>query len=179
MTPTPLRKGEAVFATVLLASSLLLLREALAIGPLSRPSAPGGVPVVASGLMAAAALHVLIDALLRPRLTPESPNLQEQPLSAGALGVLALAVTLAAGFALLVYWLGFLLAGTLFLTLAFRLVGARPWRIALPVALAVVLVIWLLFRLAFQVLLPEGIVPERAILAAIEDWISARLGGSR
>ena len=182
MTPAASRRPEAVFATVLLAASLFLLREALAIGPLSRPSAPGGVPVVASAVMALAALHVLADALLGRRQAPDPADPLPDPLAGTPTGLaglwpLALAVALAVGFALLVDRLGFLIAGTLFLTLAFRAIGRRRWRVALPVAVAVILVVWLLFRLVFQVLLPEGIVPERAILAAVEDWLAARLGG--
>lgn len=180
MTPAASRKAEAVFATVLLAASLFLLREALAIGPLSRPSAPGGVPVVAAGVMAASVLFVLVDALLRSPQAPDPAEaLAEPPAGVAGLWPLALAVALAVGFAVLVDRLGFLLAGTLFLTLAFRAIGRRRWRVALPVAVAVILVIWLLFRLVFQVLLPEGIVPERAILATIEDWLAARRAGGR
>ncbi len=175
MSPTASRKGEAVFATALLAASLFLLREALAIGPLVRPSAPGGVPVVAAGLMAVSALWLLVDALLGPRPAPGPAG----ALAPGRIGPVALAVVLAAGFALLVDRLGFLIAGTLFLALAVRLIGGARWRGALPVAGAVVCVVWLLFRLAFQVLLPEGIVPERAILAAIEDWLASRPAGPR
>ena len=166
--PQPRRPGERVFDLVMLGLGLFLLGQAHGIAGFEAWSSPGALPLAAAAVMVLAAGW----AVLRPR-----PAAAETSLAAFRRQLLPprllLFAALIALFAASLERLGFLVAGTGFLVLAFLALDRRRPLTSIGLALAAVLVLWALFRLVFEVLLPEGILPERAVLAWIEDRLAA------
>lgn len=146
----------------MLGLGLLLLVQAHGIAGFEALSSPGALPLAAASVLVLAAGFTV----LRPR----SATADATPLLPPTLLVLGGLIGL---FALVLEPLGFLLAGTGFLTTAFLVLDRRRPLRALGLAATATLGAWVLFRLVFEVLLPEGIVPERAILAWIEDALAA------
>ena len=64
--------------------------------------------------------------------------------------------------------------GFLFLLIAIRFLSRRSLAASAGLSLVSVALIYIVFRLIFTVLMPEGIVPEREIMA----WIGGLFGGS-
>ena len=48
-----------------------------------------------------------------------------------------------------------------------RFLSRRGWGFCLAVSVGTVFVIWIIFRLIFAVLMPQGIIPEGRIVSAI------------
>ena len=76
------------------------------------------------------------------------------------------------GYAALLDVLGFLPASLLFLFVAIHFLHRRHVAFSFAVALGALIAIYVVFRLVFSVVLPEGIVPEREIMAWIERLFS-------
>lgn len=68
--------------------------------------------------------------------------------------------------------LGFLLASFLFLLVSIWYLERGRLGRTLLLAIVSIVGVYVVFRLVFQVVLPEGIIPERAILAAIGDFFA-------
>ncbi len=75
----------------------------------------------------------------------------------------------AGAYAALLGPLGFLPASFLFLFAAIQFLWRRNPGLTLLMAVAALAVAYAVFRLVFQVVLPEGIVPEREIMAWVEN----------
>ena len=168
MTPPRTRlPGERVFALAMLGLALFVLWQAHGIAGLSALASPGALPLAAASVMVVSALAVL----WQGRRLPAAPDRRGFVATLLPLRLVGFLV-LVAGLALVLDRLGFLLAGTGFLVLAIFWLHRRQPLHVLGWSVLAVAVIYVLFRLVFEVLLPEGIVPERAILA----WIGDRFG---
>lgn len=165
--PAPQRRlGEAVFAALLAALSLVLLWNAYGISGLSELSAPGSVPMATTLVMVVTTLIVLAKTLRLPRRTDET--LARDILPRPVLAVVALLI----GYAVLLRPLGFLPTSALFLILAVRLLSGRGWAFVVAVSLGSLLLIWLVFRIVFTVLMPPGVVPEGEIIQTFRDLLA-------
>lgn len=71
--------------------------------------------------------------------------------------------------------LGFLPTSLIFLTISIMALHKRGFVRAFGISLVSLVVIYIVFRLVFTVLMPEGIVPEREILAFFRNLMA---GGS-
>lgn len=166
-TKQPRRPGELVFNLALLAGSLYLLWSAYGISGFEALSAPGGIPMAATGVMALCTGMILRDTLRRDRSTTERVSRDILPMPV-IVTILAIA-----GYALALKPLGFLPTSLIFLTgLIHYLAGLSLLRSVL-LSLAIVAAIYLLFRIVFTVLMPPGIVPEGEIIA----WLRALFAG--
>ena len=157
--------GEAVFAAALLALAVAALAAALSI-PGEGLAAPGALPVTAASVMVGAGVLNLLHALRRgvpPRPGPVPHRPWRTPV----------ALVLTAALAAVLAPLGFLIAGTLFMLGTALVLGARPG-VAVLTALGVVLAVWVVFRLVFEVLLPSGPIPEAAWLGHVDDLLRGR-----
>ena len=65
--------------------------------------------------------------------------------------------------------LGFIPTSILFLLVMVRYLSGRSWGFCLGVSVGTVALIYLIFRLIFAVLMPQGIVPEGEIIA----WLTS------
>ncbi len=159
-----------------LALSLAALATAYRIAGLSSLSSPGAVPLAASLAMVAGAglaLRSQLAAFRRRRAAGTAAAPRDGAATRRLVGIGALAVLLA----VLLEPLGFLPAAALFLFPAIVfLAPGRPVSAAAITILALAFV-YAVFRLVFEVVLPEGIVPEREIIAAVEDALGRLFGG--
>ncbi|MGF1525809.1 MAG: tripartite tricarboxylate transporter TctB family protein [Candidatus Competibacterales bacterium] len=159
------RWGERLFALALCLFSLFCLYSAHGIAGLSALSSPGAFPLMVSAVMVVATLRLV----LVP--SPGVPPPAEKPPRVG--GRVVGFLLLLGGFAILLQPLGFLLATPLFLFSAILWLQRCSIAFASTITLAALVVVYGLFRLLFEVVLPEGIVPEGVILARLEAlWAS-------
>ena len=162
------RPGEALFALFIAGLSLFLLWSAYGISGFEALSGPGAVPMAAAATMLITAGIVLVQTL---RATPAAGESIRSEILPGPVVVTILMVAL---YAALLQPLGFLPTSLLFLLVLIRILSGRSVIFCAGVSALSVLLIYLVFRIVFGVLMPEGIVPERDILAAI-----GRLAGGR
>ena len=152
--------------------ALVLFRQAYAISGFSALSSPGALPLAATAVMVLAAATSLVRVLARTSAVTDTghglvPRVRDvlPPIFGLFLGLVLL-------YGVALQPIGFLITSFVFLAAAFLLLDRTRRRLR-PIGLAAlsVIVIYVLFRLLFQVVLPEGIVPERRILADIERAI--------
>jgi hypothetical protein len=160
-TPDTRRPGEAVFASLMLVVSLILFWQAYRIAGFSSKSSPGAFPLTATGVMIVASVAVLARVLRQPAGTGGFAAFRALAIPNVVLAFGALIVL----YGLVLESLGFILASFGFLFSGILLLYRRGPLPALGYAVVSIVLIYVIFRLVFQVVLPEGIVPERRILA--------------
>jgi putative tricarboxylic transport membrane protein len=159
------RPGEIVFNVALFGFSLFMLWQAYQISGFSALSSAGAFPMAMSAIMVATSAAVLLRSL---RLA--SPGGGFTAFRKEVLPPVVLVFSLfILAYAIFLKSLGFLLSSFLFLLVSIWFL--ERGRLARTFLLAIVSIagVYVVFRLVFQVVLPEGIIPERAILAAIGD----------
>lgn len=162
MEPTPKRRpGELLFTLAMLLASLGLLYSAHGIAGFEALSSPGAVPMATTAIMAVAAAMILRDALRKAPDAGARFSREILPVS------VIVTIALIAGYAVLLRPLGFLPTSLLFLLLMVRFLSRRSWAFCLAVSVGTVALIWIIFRLIFSVLMPQGIVPEGRFVAFI------------
>lgn len=165
---TPRRPGEAIFAMLMMLFSAVCLQQAYKISGFAALSAPGSVPMAATFIMFCAACAVLVRVLRSPAHPTET--LRHHILPRHVL----LTMVLIVAYALLLKPLGFLPTSVLFVALTIWLLSDRKPLTCLGLAVLSVLAIWIIFRLVFKVMMPEGIVPEREIIAAVTKMLGGK-----
>lgn len=166
-SPVTRRPGEAVFAALMVVVSLLLFWNAYRIAGFSALSSPGAFPLAATSAM-------VLTSLVTLARTAAMPTGHTGPAALRALVfptvVVAFAVLIVLYGALLES-LGFVLTSLAFLFGGIWLLHQRgPW-VALFWAVISIILVYVIFRVVFQVVLPEGILPERRFLAIIGDML--------
>ena len=142
--PTP-RPGERVLPVLLGLASAVVVAEGYRLDGLASPSASGAFPLIAGTVMAGAAAAIA----LAPRRAADALPM----LPARAAAVMALLVAFAAAMPLV----GFHLAALVFLTVTVRLLRGHGTLRAVLIAALAVGAVHFGFRLAFAVLLAEGV----------------------
>ncbi len=146
------RPGELVFVILLLLASLWLFWQSVLISGFSGLSTPGVFPMLASGVMVISALWILRDTAKR---APDGGGIsrfveQITPLrQVVMLGLVALYVAL-------MPWLGFVVASGVFLIATISFLWRRNFFLTVGISALALGVIYLIFRVAFQVVLPRG-----------------------
>ncbi|PTV96648.1 tripartite tricarboxylate transporter TctB family protein [Rhodobacter aestuarii] len=152
--------GERIFSVLMVAVSLFLFYTATQISGLSGLAEPGSFPMFATGMM-------VITSTIITFKTLRLPHSDVHGWKSVFPGLVILTIILMGFYALALQPVGFLPTSFVFLTIAnWVMARGNPLRAALTSALSLVLV-YVVFRLVFSVLMPEGIVPEREILAYI------------
>ena len=159
-----------MFGVIVLLVSLILLWQSYQIAGLSALSSPGAFPLAVSAVMVIAALVVVINNARRPHQDVVATRTWIVP------PVVMVFTALVIGYSLLLDVLGFLPTSLLFLIVAIHFLHRGSLIVNGLIALVALMVIYVVFRLVFTVVLPEGIVPEREILAWLERLIQ---GGGR
>jgi putative tricarboxylic transport membrane protein len=163
-------RGEDLFGMVVLVVSVLLFWQSYEIAGFSSLSSPGAFPLAASATMVFVSVIVVIgNARRRGQLSAE-PILP---------GTIALFTVLVIAYAVALVPVGFTLASLLFLTLGMKMLSRRGWGYCLLVSVCSLVVIYVIFRILFQVVLPEGVLPEREIMSAIGGIFGAGEEGAQ
>ena len=150
----PRRPGELAFTVALVGFAIVALWQSSLIsdfeGPAARRlAAPGVFPVLASAVMLVSALATLAGTARRPRATGGF-------LAEIVPRRLVVVTGLVALYVALMPRLGFLADSGLFLFASFLYLWRRPWWMSLGLAALALGVVWAVFRLLFQVVLPTG-----------------------
>ncbi len=157
------RPGEVAFAVFLVLASLGLLWNAYGISGFRALSGAGSVPMATTAVMAVTSLLVLIRTAARPKVASETFGRDILPPTIIFVALLLVAYGVA------LRPLGFLPTSALFLIAAIKLLSRRSWVFTVTVALASLVVIWLVFRIVFTVLMPPGIVPEAEVIQILRN----------
>ena len=169
MDTTPARKpGETGFNILLLLGSIFLFYQAYKIAGFSALSSPGAIPMAASAVMVISACIIVVKDLARPKAEGGAKAFFTQILPF----TIAVMCGLIILFAVVLQKLGFVLTGLLFLWVSIWFLQKRSPLSAALIALLCVVIIYVLFRLIFQVILPEGMIPEREIIASIKHFFA-------
>lgn len=168
--PTVRRPGELVFTLILLLGSLFLLWQAYGISGFSSMSSAGAFPMAMSAAMVATAAVVMVRLLRRPGPSQALLRLRSEILPP-AVVVFSLLIL---AYCVVLETLGFLLSSFLFLLAAITFLQGGRFARALLLSVVAIVCVYIVFRLIFQVVLPEGLVPERAIMAWLHDLFAAR-----
>lgn len=163
----PRRPGELIFNLAMVVGSLFLLWSAYGISGFEAKSAPGAVPMVTTAIMAICGLLILRETLGKSATTGEKVERDILPLP-----VIVTIVAIVA-YAFLLKPLGFLPTSFLFLTIMIRYLAGRSLMLSALLALIIVAIIYLVFRIVFTVLMPPGIVPEGEIIAWLKSLYAA------
>jgi hypothetical protein len=164
------KPGETVFVVLLLALAILLFWQAYRISGFSALSSPGAFPLIATGAMVMAASVTLARTLALPAATLPPGSFRREVLP-NVVGIFAGIVFL---YGAALERVGFILSSLVFMFLGIWLLEGRGPKRAAALALLTVACIYVIFRLIFSVLLPEGVLPERRIIAIIGDILTGR-----
>ncbi|SFD17664.1 tripartite tricarboxylate transporter TctB family protein [Tropicimonas isoalkanivorans] len=168
MGPNNTRKpGEAIFALLLALLSLGALVKAYGISGFEGLSSPGAFPMAAAAVMLLSALVVTVNTLRASR--DSDTEMFRDILPANAVMMAGLILL----YAIALRPLGFLPTSLIFLFVSTLILAKRGVIFAAVVSVLSLAIIYIVFRLVFSVLMPEGVVPEREILA----WIARLASG--
>ena len=163
----PRRPGELVFNLAMVLGSLYLLYSAYGISGFDALSGSGAVPMATTAVMTICAGLILIETLRKSATTGEKLERDILPIS------VLVTIAAIAAYAFALKPLGFLPTSFVFLLVMLRYLTRRSLLWSAGIALVMVAVIYVVFRLIFTVLMPQGIVPEGEIIA----WFRGLLAG--
>jgi putative tricarboxylic transport membrane protein len=160
------RSGEIAFNITLLGFSLFMFWKAWQISGFSALSSAGAFPMAMSAIMVASSAIVLFRSARLPSPGGGLAAFRREVLPSAVL-VFAILILI---YSLILKSLGFLLASFVFLLVSIWFLERRSLGRTLLLAVVSIVGVYVIFRLVFQVVLPEGVIPERAILAVISDF---------
>lgn len=156
MSSKPARRpGETAFAVVCTLFSLAAFGQAYAISGFGGLSSPGIFPMLATGSMVLSCLFILAGTVGRPAEPGPghaAVRFMREFLPLRHCVVLALMLLYLAVLPLI----GFIPASGLFLFATFQFLWRRNVLLTIVLAAASLAAIWIVFRVAFQVVLPQG-----------------------
>ena len=163
------RPGEAGFALIVAAFSLFLLWNAYQIDGFSSLSSSGALPMGAAATMVVSSFIIAWKTLKSEQDKQETfwVNILPRDVWVGIALIIAYAVLLVP--------LGFLPTFFLFLFAMTKALSGRSWFFCLWTSAVTLASIYVVFRLVFAVLMPEGIVPEGQIIA----WFGSLFSGGK
>jgi putative tricarboxylic transport membrane protein len=164
------RPGELAFVCVIALISLVCLWEAYGIAGFTSPSSPGAIPMFASAVMLVTAGLIAQKTWIRPANPREHWTVDILPRR------VVMFVLLLVGYGLALNTVGFIPTSLVFLVIAIRVLSKRSWFFATLVGGLSLLLIWLIFRIVFTVLMPEGIVPEAELIQLFRNLLSTEVG---
>lgn len=162
----PRRPGERIFCGLLVAFSVYLFWQAYNISGFKDLSSPGAFPLATSAAMIVAACVVFTNTLKKP--VAEGVRFFYHCFPP----IVGIVIALILIFAVMLEGLGFILSSFFFLFVSIQFLHRKSLLTTLSVTVVALVMVYVIFRLVFQVVLPEGIVPEREIIAAIKHMWS-------
>lgn len=155
------KPGEAAFALILSLLSLAAVWHAYGIAGFEALSSPGAFPMAVAAIMVISSLIIAVKTL---RASPESDQSFFRDVLPPAAAMMTMFILL---YALALKPLGFLPTSLIFLFVSVLILSRRGLWFSAWVSVLCLVSVYVIFRLVFSVLMPEGIVPEREILAFI------------
>ncbi|WP_219703789.1 tripartite tricarboxylate transporter TctB family protein [Marinomonas lutimaris] len=158
---TTRKPGERIFCFLLVLGSVYLFWQAYKISGFSSLSSPGAFPLAASAAMVLASCITFLNTLKAPAAEDVRFVYHCFP------PVVAFIMALILIYSVVLESLGFVLTSFVFLFISIQFLYRRSPLTTLAITLLSLIVVYIIFRLVFQVVLPEGIMPEREILSSI------------
>lgn len=147
---TALRPGELFFSVFLTGFSAVALWQAYEISGFEGLATPGIFPMLAAGTMLTSGLFILADSISRRRIANGGEHV------AVLTSRLVITVLLVTAYVFAMPYLGFMVSSAIFLFAAFAYLWRRSVVISLILTAGTLVVIYLIFRILFQVVLPRG-----------------------
>jgi len=157
------KPGERIFCFLLVIGSVYLFWQAYKISGFSKLSSPGAFPLAASATMILASCIAFINTLKLPAAKGVRFVYHCFP------PIVATIMALILVYSIVLESLGFILSSFAFLFISIQFLYRCRVLTTLSITLLALVVVYIVFRLVFQVVLPEGIVPEREILSSIKS----------
>ncbi len=148
-----LRPGERGFAVLLLAAAAYAFREAYLISGFAGLTTGGVLPMLASGVMVISGLVILIETFRKPYT--DRGSVREVAAYLFPFSLVWFTALLAV-YGASIHKIGFLTASGAFLFISIVLLWRRGPFWAIAISLVSILCIYGLFRIVFQVVLPQG-----------------------
>jgi len=148
----PLRSGELFFAALITGFSAIALWQAWEISGFTGLSTPGIFPMLAAGTMLVSGCFIVGDALSRRAVTRRA----EDPGARILTGRLVIMFALVAAYVFAMPYAGFMVSSAVFLFVAFAFLWRKNLLISLVLTAGTLAVIYVVFRVLFQVVLPRG-----------------------
>jgi putative tricarboxylic transport membrane protein len=155
--------GETLFGLLMVAVSVFLLWQAYSISGLSKLSSPGTFPMSAAFIMLVFSCVTVVSNYKQKSVKYSFAQFRDAIVP----NLVSFMIALILAYAVFLESVGFLVTSFSFLFLAIWVLNKSSMVRTFFLALLSVLVIYVVFRLAFSVVLPEGVVPEGEILAYI------------
>jgi hypothetical protein len=157
LSQKPLREpGEIVFALIILAFSAAALWQAHAISGFTGLSTPGIFPMLAAGTMLVSALFILRDTLRKSAPDDTAHPIVVRFFREVTPWRLVLMVSMIIAYMLAMPRLGFTISSGLFLFFSFTLLWRSNPFISLLMTAITLAAVTGIFRVVFQVVLPQG-----------------------
>ncbi|SBS36293.1 Tripartite tricarboxylate transporter TctB family protein [Marinomonas spartinae] len=164
MSSPSLRKpGEVVFSLLLVVFSLFVFWQAYKIAGFSSMSSAGAFPMAASFAMLLSSCFIFVKTLRTPKAQGMRFFYHCLP------PVVAFIMAIILIYAVLLNSVGFTLTSFAFLFICIQTLHRRSPFYTFALSLITLIVVYIVFRLIFQVVLPEGIVPEDRVIAVIKS----------
>ncbi|GGN22519.1 MULTISPECIES: tripartite tricarboxylate transporter TctB family protein [Marinomonas] len=157
------KPGERIFCLLMVMGSVYLFWQSYAISGFSSFSSPGAFPLAASATMVLASCVTFLNTLKLP--AAENVRFVYHCFPP----IVAVIMALILIYSVVLESLGFVLSSFAFLFVSIQFLYRRSVLTTLTISLLALIVVYIIFRLIFQVVLPEGIVPEREILSSIKS----------
>jgi len=161
------KPGETLFGFLMLGLSLFLFWQSYTISGFEALSSAGAFPMAASATMVISACIICIQNVKLS--TPATDHFFESimpPIVAVMIGMVFL-------FSVMIDSVGFILTAFVFLFASIKYLYRRSMARSLMLTLLILVLIYIVFRLIFKVVLPEGVIPEREIMAWIDSLFQA------
>ncbi|WP_290701052.1 tripartite tricarboxylate transporter TctB family protein [Amphritea sp.] len=161
------KPGETLFGFLVLTFSLFLFWQSYEISGFTALSSPGAFPLAASGIMVFASCINLLKDIRRPAEVGGFEVFWSKVLPP----IVSIMIAIIFTFGIILDTLGFIISALLFLIISIQFLHQKGLVRSVLLSLLSLIVIYIVFRLVFSVILPEGIIPEREIMA----WIGSLL----
>ena len=165
--------GEVVFIVLLLTISAFMLWTSYMISGFSSPSSPGSFPLAASFTMVVSGLVILSNTLRAKAAEPlPGQSLLGTFLRQLTPTIIVTFVLAVLGYMLILEQLGFVLSSFLYLLVGMRLLGSRNLKTNLFAATVALAGIYIVFKTAFSVVLPQGDVLKALVAGTpLDGWL--------
>ncbi|MCY0967073.1 tripartite tricarboxylate transporter TctB family protein [Parathalassolituus penaei] len=163
----PKQPGETLFGFLMLALSLFLFWQSYEIAGFSALSSPGAFPMAVSAIMVISSCVAIVHDFKRPADSFEWQHFFERILPP----VVGVMIGIIFVFAVMLETVGFLLTAFAFLVVTIKMLHKGTMAYTTLISALGLVVIYLVFRVIFVVVLPEGLIPESDIMSAIKEMI--------
>lgn len=153
------KPGEVIFALFLSLISLGAVWKAYGIAGFEALSSPGSFPMAVTAIMVISSLIIVVKTL---RAKPDHGHTFFKDILPPAAAMMIVFILL---YAIALKPLGFLPTSQLFLFVSVLILSRRGIWFSAWVSVLCLASVYVIFRLVFSVLMPEGVVPEREIIA--------------